>query len=133
MRFDNLGLRYPQASQWALHKVNFELAPARRLACGRTGAGKSSLLGAAGHVPCLPGEIYYGEQPLSRLAPEAVRDLYDTVSQIPLTFFGTLRANLAPLTEHDDAALELALARSAGRALRRPAGRGARQAAALRR
>jgi ABC-type multidrug transport system fused ATPase/permease subunit len=52
--------------------------------------------GAAGHVSCLPGEIFYGNQPLSRLAPEAVRDLYDTVSQIPLTFFGTLRANLAP-------------------------------------
>lgn len=113
VRFDNLGLRYPQASQWALHKVNFELAPGEKVGvCGRTGAGKSSLLGVLQAMyPATQGEIYYGEQPLSRLAPEAVRDLYDTVSQIPLTFFGTLRANLAPLTEHDDAALEQALAR----------------------
>ncbi|MNT02080.1 Heterocyst differentiation ATP-binding protein HepA [compost metagenome] len=40
-----------------------------------------------------------------------MRALYDTVSQIPLTFFGTLRANLAPLSEQSDAALEQALAR----------------------
>ena len=113
VRFDNLGLRYPQTSQWALHKVNFELAPGEKVGvCGRTGAGKSSLLGVLQAMyPASQGEIFYGNQPLSRLAPEAVRDLYDTVSQIPLTFFGTLRANLAPLTEHEDAVLEQALAR----------------------
>ncbi|WP_244086402.1 ATP-binding cassette domain-containing protein, partial [Aeromonas caviae] len=113
VRFDNLGLRYPQTSQWALHKVNFELAPGEKVGvCGRTGAGKSSLLGVLQAMyPASQGEIFYGNQPLSRLAPEAVRDLYDTVSQIPLTFFGSLRANLAPLTEHEDAMLEQALAR----------------------
>ncbi|MFM4705446.1 ATP-binding cassette domain-containing protein [Aeromonas bivalvium] len=101
VRFADLGLRYPEASQWALHGVNFELAPGEKVGvCGRTGAGKSSLLGALQAMyPATQGEIYYGDQPLSTLAPEAVRDLYDTVSQTPLTFFGTLRANLAPLAD----------------------------------
>lgn len=104
VRFVNLGLRYPEASQWALHKVNFELAPGEKVGvCGRTGAGKSSLLGALQAMyPASQGEIYYGEQPLSTLAPEAVRALFDTVSQTPLTFFGTLRANLAPLDQQHD-------------------------------
>jgi ABC-type multidrug transport system fused ATPase/permease subunit len=97
VRFDNLGLRYPGPASGHCTRSTSSWPQVKRWVCGRTGAGKSSLLGVLrGHVSCLPGEIFYGNQPLSRLAPEAVRDLYDTVSQIPLTFFGTLRANLAP-------------------------------------
>ncbi len=44
-RFENVGFKYPNSPKWALHNLNFELAPGEKLALvGENGAGKTTLV-----------------------------------------------------------------------------------------
>ena len=62
--------------------------------------------------PCLPGgDLLRQSATVTTLHRRRCAISTTPSPQIPLTFFGSLRANLAPLTEHEDAMLEQALAR----------------------
>lgn len=80
---------------------------------GRTGSGKSSL--TLSLLRCIPteGTVYYDGIPTSSINLDALRSNITIIPQIPELLSGTLRQNLDPFDQHDDATLNNAL-RSAG-------------------
>jgi ABC-type multidrug transport system fused ATPase/permease subunit len=80
---------------------------------GRTGSGKSSL--TLSLLRCIPssGEVYYDDKLTSSINLDALRTSITIIPQMPELLSGTLRQNLDPFDQHDDATLNSAL-RSAG-------------------
>ena len=94
-----------------LRGVSLQLAPGEKLGvCGRTGAGKSSLLVALFRLAELhAGAIRVDGVDISRVPLAALRARLAIIAQEPTLFTGTLRSNLDPLGQHADAALLAAL------------------------
>ena len=90
-----------------LRGVSLQLAPGEKLGvCGRTGAGKSSLLVALFRLAELhAGAIRVDGVDISRVPLAALRARLAIIAQEPTLFTGTLRSNLDPLGHHADAAL----------------------------
>nr|GAT43073.1 predicted protein [Mycena chlorophos] len=74
---------------------------------GRTGSGKSSL--TLSLLRCIPtdGTVYYDGHGLdtANLNLDALRTSITIIPQVPELLSGTLRSNLEPFGEHDDAEL----------------------------
>jgi ABC-type hemin transport system ATPase subunit len=94
-----------------LRGVSLQLAPGEKLGvCGRTGAGKSSLLVALFRLAELhAGAIRVDGVDIARVPLAALRARLAIIAQEPTLFTGTLRSNLDPLGHHADAALLAAL------------------------
>ena len=94
-----------------LRGVSLQLAPGEKLGvCGRTGAGKSSLLVALFRLAELhAGAIRVDGVDISRVPLAALRARLAIIAQEPTLFTGTLRSNLDPLGHRADAALLAAL------------------------
>ncbi|OJA20729.1 hypothetical protein AZE42_08496 [Rhizopogon vesiculosus] len=80
---------------------------------GRTGSGKSSLTLSLLRCISTEGSVYYDGIPTSAINLDALRSNVTIIPQIPELLSGTLRQNLDPFDQHDDAVLYDAL-RSAG-------------------
>ena len=80
---------------------------------GRTGSGKSSLTLAL--LRCIPteGKILYDGLDTKNINLDALRSQITIIPQVPELLSGTLRQNLDPFDQYDDATLNEAL-RSAG-------------------
>lgn len=72
---------------------------------GRTGAGKSSLIAALFRLATIDGTIYIDDIDTSRLGLKELRKKISILPQEPIFFSVTLRQNLDPLDEFDDATL----------------------------
>ncbi|KAK7694256.1 hypothetical protein QCA50_001436 [Cerrena zonata] len=83
------------------------------MAVGRTGSGKSSLTLALLRCILTEGTVYYDGLPTSSLNLDALRSSVTIIPQVPELLSGTVRQNLDPFSQHDDAILNDAL-RSAG-------------------
>ena len=94
-----------------LRGVSLQIAPGEKLGvCGRTGAGKSSLLVALFRLAELRGgAITVDGVDISHVPLAALRARLAIIAQEPTLFTGTLRSNLDPLGQHADAALLAAL------------------------
>jgi ABC-type multidrug transport system fused ATPase/permease subunit len=94
-----------------LRGVSLQVAPGEKLGvCGRTGAGKSSLLVALFRLAELhAGAIRVDGVDISRVPLAALRARLAIIAQEPTLFTGSLRSNLDPLGHHADAALLAAL------------------------
>ncbi|KAH9003060.1 P-loop containing nucleoside triphosphate hydrolase protein [Lactarius hatsudake] len=80
---------------------------------GRTGAGKSSIMIALFRiVELVSGSISIDGVDISKLGLNDVRNAISIIPQDPTLFSGTLRSNLDPFGQHDDAWLWDALRRS---------------------
>ncbi|KAF9517313.1 hypothetical protein BS47DRAFT_1291272, partial [Hydnum rufescens UP504] len=80
---------------------------------GRTGAGKSSLMTALFRlVELSSGSIRIDGLDISKLGLRKLRSKISIIRQDPLIFSGTIRSNLDPFSQHDDARLWDALRRS---------------------
>ncbi|KAG5644694.1 hypothetical protein DXG03_007917 [Asterophora parasitica] len=114
LRVEKLSARYALDGPRVLHNLSFTLNSGERIGVvGRTGSGKSSLTLAL--LRCIPtqGNVWYDGLDTAELNLESVRGGVTIIPQVPELLSGTLRRNLDPFDQFDDAVLNGAL-RDAG-------------------
>ncbi|WWC65416.1 uncharacterized protein I303_108034 [Kwoniella dejecticola CBS 10117] len=103
MKFRNLSLRYSEAGPWVLKKLNFNIGAGEKVGViGRTGAGKSSLVGAIMRMNDIKGQIRVDGRDLTGLGLDTVRERIGIIPQDAFLFEGTIRDNLDPQQIHSD-------------------------------
>ncbi|EMD39558.1 hypothetical protein CERSUDRAFT_111873 [Gelatoporia subvermispora B] len=113
-KVEHLYARYSPDGPHVLHDVTFEVKSGERVGIvGRTGSGKSSLTLALLRCIITEGKVFYDGLPTDALNLDALRRNITIVPQAPELLSGTLRQNLDPFNEHEDAELYDAL-RAAG-------------------
>jgi len=110
LSFQDIALRYREGPM-VLRNVSFTIQPGERVGvCGRTGAGKSSLLVALFRLEEIcNGKILIDGQDICRFGVRDARQHLAIIPQDPVLFQGTVRYNLDPLEEHNDQDLYEAL------------------------
>ncbi|KAJ7283178.1 P-loop containing nucleoside triphosphate hydrolase protein [Mycena rebaudengoi] len=114
LRVENLSAKYSDDGPSVLHGVSFHVKSGEHVGIvGRTGSGKSSL--TLSLLRCIPTEgiIIYDGLDTSELNLDALRSSITIIPQVPELLSGSLRANLDPFGQYDDAELNSAL-RAAG-------------------
>ncbi|KAJ6606137.1 P-loop containing nucleoside triphosphate hydrolase protein [Mycena vulgaris] len=110
LRAENLSARYSVDGPKVLQDISFDIKGGERIGIvGRTGSGKSSLTLALLRAILTDGAVYYDGISTASLNLDAVRRNITIIPQIPELLNGSLRMNLDPLGEHDDATLNGAL------------------------
>jgi len=111
LEFHNVTLRYKASLPPALDAITFRLADRDKVGvCGRTGAGKSSLVQALFRlVEPSSGAIRVGGVDTKSVPLHELRSALTVIPQEPLLFSGTVRYNLDPFQWYDDAELWQAL------------------------
>jgi len=114
LRVENLCARYSLDGPEVLHSLTFDIQSGERIGVvGRTGSGKSSLTLSLLRMIPTSGTVFYDSIPTNSLNLEDLRSKITIIPQQPELLSGTLRQNLDPFDEHDDAELNDAL-RAAG-------------------
>ncbi|KAK1236146.1 hypothetical protein PQX77_000617 [Marasmius sp. AFHP31] len=114
LKVEKLSARYSLDGPRVLHDVSFEVKPGERVGVvGRTGSGKSSLTLSLLRGIFTEGRVYYDGTPTDSVNLEALRSSITIIPQMPELLSGTIRQNLDPFDQHDDATLHNAL-RAAG-------------------
>ncbi|RAK78057.1 putative ABC multidrug transporter [Aspergillus fijiensis CBS 313.89] len=113
IRFHDVSAAYNSESPSVLKNVSLEVQPGQKLAiCGRTGSGKSSLVGSLLQLLDLrSGTIEIDGVDISTLARQDVRSRLITLPQEPFFYHGTIRENLDIHGQHSDEDLYEILAR----------------------
>ncbi|KAJ7667031.1 hypothetical protein B0H17DRAFT_1210523 [Mycena rosella] len=114
LRVEKLSARYSEDGPKVLHEVSFHIKAGERVGIvGRTGSGKSSL--TLSLLRCIPteGSVKYDGVETSELNLDALRSSITIIPQVPELLSGSLRANLDPFGQYEDAELNYAL-RAAG-------------------
>ncbi|KAG9114446.1 hypothetical protein FRC07_007648, partial [Ceratobasidium sp. 392] len=102
----NLVARYSFDGPAVLHGLTFEIKNGERVGVvGRTGSGKSSLTLSLLRMIPTEGNVYYDGIPIHNINLDALRSNITIIPQQPELMSGTIRQNLDPFDEHDDAAL----------------------------
>ena len=111
LEVSDLRMRYRPSLPLVLKDVTFVAAAGEKLGiCGRTGSGKSSLFLALFRIiEPAGGVIKIDGVDVSTLGLHQLRSKMAMIPQDPFMFAGTIRNNLDPFDEHDDAAVWSAL------------------------
>ncbi|KAJ4837827.1 Canalicular multispecific organic anion transporter 1 [Turnera subulata] len=114
IKFNDVVLRYRPELPPVLHGLTFTISPSEKLGIvGRTGAGKSSMLNALYRIVELEkGEIIVDGCDVAKFGLTDLRSVLSIIPQSPVLFSGTVRLNLDPFSEHNDADLWEALERA---------------------
>ncbi|KAJ6725085.1 ATP-BINDING CASSETTE SUB-FAMILY C [Salix viminalis] len=114
IKFKDVVLRYRPELPPVLHGLSFAVSPSEKLGiAGRTGAGKSSMLNALFRIVELErGEITIDGCDVTKFGLTDLRKVLSIIPQSPVLFSGTVRFNLDPFSEHNDADLWEALERA---------------------
>lgn len=110
LKVEKLSARYSLDGPEVLHDLSFEIKAGERVGIvGRTGSGKSSL--TLSLLRCIPttGKVYYDGIPTDSINLDALRSNITIIPQVPELLSGTLRQNLDPFDQYDDATLNDAL------------------------
>ncbi|POM71270.1 ATP-binding cassette (ABC) Superfamily, partial [Phytophthora palmivora] len=104
IRFDNLCLRYRPELPLVLKGVDMEVAAGEKVGiCGRTGAGKSSLMVALFRICDFDsGRVLIDDVDITTINPRELRRSLAIIPQDPVLFSGPLRENLDPFHEYSD-------------------------------
>ncbi|TDL20540.1 P-loop containing nucleoside triphosphate hydrolase protein [Rickenella mellea] len=114
LRAEGLSARYSDDGPEVLQDLHFDIASGERVGIvGRTGAGKSSLALALLRTIQTTGTVHFDGLPMHSINLDALRSSVTLIPQQPELLSGTLRENLDPFKQYDDATLNDAL-RSAG-------------------
>ncbi|XP_020536049.1 ABC transporter C family member 2 isoform X2 [Jatropha curcas] len=114
IEFRDVVLRYRLELPPVLHGLSFSVSPSEKVGIvGRTGAGKSSMLNALFRIVELErGEVIIDGCDVSKFGLTDLRKALSIIPQSPVLFSGTVRFNLDPFSEHNDADLWEALERA---------------------
>ncbi|KAG6891081.1 hypothetical protein C0995_014171 [Termitomyces sp. Mi166 len=114
IRVENLSARYVLNGPIVLHNLSFHIKSGDRVGVvGRTGSGKSSLTLSLLRCIYNEGNIFYDGLNTKDINLDILRSHITIIPQIPELLSGTLRQNLDPFDQYDDATLNDAL-RAAG-------------------
>ncbi|KAK0203772.1 hypothetical protein DFS33DRAFT_1431870 [Desarmillaria ectypa] len=114
LRVDKLSARYSPDGPKVLHDLSFTVKSGERIGIvGRTGSGKSSLTLSLLRCIYTEGTVYYDGILTTAVNLDALRSKITIIPQVPELLSGTLRQNLDPFDQYDDAILNDAL-RAAG-------------------
>ncbi|ODV65349.1 P-loop containing nucleoside triphosphate hydrolase protein [Hyphopichia burtonii NRRL Y-1933] len=113
IEFQNVSMSYRPGLPLVLRDVSFKASSSERIGvCGRTGAGKSSIMSALYQLVSLTkGKILIDGVDISKLDLNTLRSNLSIIPQDPVLFSGTIRKNLDPFGEFDDSLLWNALSR----------------------
>ncbi|XP_022146679.1 ABC transporter C family member 2-like [Momordica charantia] len=114
IKFEDVVLRYRPELPPVLHGLSFTVFPSDKVGIvGRTGAGKSSMLNALFRIIELErGKILIDGFDVAKFGLLDLRKVLGIIPQSPVLFSGTVRFNLDPFNEHNDADLWEALERA---------------------
>ncbi|KAH8072269.1 hypothetical protein BXZ70DRAFT_1074090 [Cristinia sonorae] len=111
---ETLSAKYSADGPTVLQDLSFNIRSGERVGIvGRTGSGKSSLTLALLRCILTEGRVYYDGIPTDSVNLDALRSNITIIPQVPELISGTLRQNLDPFEEQDDAVLNDCL-RAAG-------------------
>ena len=110
--FRNVCLRYRPEAPLVLSGLTLEVPAGEKVGiCGRTGAGKSSVLMALFRIVEMEaGRIEIDGVDVRALGLHTLRSRLSIVPQDPVLFSGSVRYNMDPFNQYDDAAIAAALA-----------------------
>ncbi|VDC03254.1 unnamed protein product [Peniophora sp. CBMAI 1063] len=110
LHVENLSARYSPDGPKVLHGLNFSVKSGERVGIvGRTGSGKSSLTLSLLRCIFTGGSVRYDGVDTASLNLDELRAKITIIPQVPQLLSGTLRENLDPFGEYDDAVLNSAL------------------------
>lgn len=114
IQFNNVSLKYRDHLPTVLKNLNFSVYPGEKVGiCGRTGAGKSSIMTALYRLVELnEGSIVIDGLNVADMGLYDLRSKLSIIPQDPVLFQGTIRKNLDPFNESTDEKLWDALRRS---------------------
>uniref|UniRef100_A0A182IVJ8 Uncharacterized protein n=1 Tax=Anopheles atroparvus TaxID=41427 RepID=A0A182IVJ8_ANOAO len=106
IEFRDVTYRYYEGAPAVLHDLSFVIRPREKIGIvGRTGAGKSSLIGALFRLAQVEGELLIDGVNTAEIALETLRSKVSIIPQDPVLFSGTLRRNLDPFEDYPDVEL----------------------------
>ncbi|XP_050059315.1 probable multidrug resistance-associated protein lethal(2)03659 isoform X2 [Aphis gossypii] len=101
--FNNFFLRYDIGMPYVLSNLNITIEPMEKIGIvGRTGAGKSSLIGALFRLALNEGNITIDNFEIHELGLHELRSKLTFIPQEPVLFSGTIRNNLDLYDEYSD-------------------------------
>ncbi|KAG1895833.1 P-loop containing nucleoside triphosphate hydrolase protein [Suillus fuscotomentosus] len=111
VEFRDYSARYRPGLDLVLKDISMTIKPKENIGiCGRTGAGKSSLLLALFRIiEPASGAIFIDKVDITKLGLHDLRSAISIVPQNPDLFEGTLRENIDPVGEHQDVDIWTAL------------------------
>lgn len=114
IEFQNVSLSYRPGLPLVLKDLNFSIQAKEKIGiCGRTGAGKSSIMTALYRLSELySGKVIIDGIDISTLGLHSLRSKLSIIPQDPVLFAGTIRKNLDPFKKYEDDKLWDALRRT---------------------
>ncbi|XP_043656868.1 ATP-binding cassette sub-family C member 4 [Drosophila teissieri] len=110
VEFRNMNCRYDPNGSPVLKNLNLTIEAGWKVGIvGRTGAGKSSLIGALFRLAHIEGEILIDGIETGTISLEILRTRISIIPQDPVLFSATIRYNLDPFERYTDAELWSAL------------------------
>ncbi|KAI0085657.1 multidrug resistance-associated ABC transporter [Irpex rosettiformis] len=114
LRVENLSAKYSSDGPNVLNNISFHIKSGERVGIvGRTGSGKSSLTLALLRCILTTGKVYFDGILTDDINLDALRTGITIIPQVPDLLSGTLRENIDPFSQYDDAVINDAL-RAAG-------------------
>lgn len=110
IEFIDVSLKYTENGNQILNSLNFKINSGEKVAiCGRTGAGKSSIVKALFRLAQNSGVIKIDSIDISKIPLNTLRTNLSIIPQDATLFSGTIRENLDPFKHHNDDELWRAL------------------------
>lgn len=103
IEFNDVSLKYSEKGDYILKSLSLEIKAGEKVAvCGRTGAGKSSIVKALFQMAPHVGTIKIDSVDISKVPVNILRKNISIIPQDAILFSGTMRQNLDPFDENSD-------------------------------